>query len=102
MRTITETYNEIIYRQELLGVMNAEAIVNMSRKRLCQKASRETREVWEEVCSVVRMSDPALYPHLVRPCVATGVCREHRGCGFTRSGLFTKLREEYKRNFIDI
>lgn len=86
---------------DLMGLLNAEAIINMSHKRLCSKASKETREVWEEVCNQIRLCDPDLYPHLVRPCVAMGVCRE-KCCGFIRSQLFTKLREEYKRNFIDI
>lgn len=83
----------------LLGIMNAEAIMNMSEKRLCTKASAETRMIWELVLQEVAKVDPALPLFCVKPCVAHGVCREPKPCGFINSDLYRKLRDVYKSNF---
>lgn len=84
---------------DLMCLINAEAIINMSRKRLCTKASKETREIWQKVCELIEECDPDLYPHLVKPCVATGVCREHKPCGYIKTESFSREREEYKSLF---
>lgn len=84
---------------DLMCLINAEAIINMSRKRLCTKASKETREIWQKVCELIEECDPDLYPHLVKPCVATGVCRECKSCGYIKTMAFSREREEYKSLF---
>lgn len=84
---------------DIMCLINAEAIINMSRKRLCAKASKETREIWQKVCELIEECDPDLYPHLVKPCVATGVCREHKSCGYIKTMAFSREREEYKSLF---
>lgn len=84
---------------DLMCLINAEAIINMSRKRLCTKASKETREIWQKVCELIEECDPNLYPHLVKPCVATGVCREHKSCGYIKTMAFSREREYYKSLF---
>lgn len=84
---------------DLMCLINAEAIINMSRKRLCAKASKETREIWQKVCELIEECDPDLYPHLVKPCVATGVCREHKPCGYIKTMAFPCEREYYKSLF---
>ena len=84
----------------LMGDMNAEAIINMSRKRLCAKASKETREIWEQVIAEVAKVDPDLALFCVKPCVFSGgICREHKGCGYNKTGLFNKALTEYKKLF---
>lgn len=83
----------------LLGIMNAEAIMNMSAKRLCHCASAETREIWELVLYEVLKCDPDLIKFCVKPCVAHGVCRETKSCGFVKSDLYRELRDVYKLNF---
>ena len=84
---------------DLMCLINAEAIINMSRKRLCAKASKETHEIWQKVCELIEECDPDLYPHLVKPCVATGVCRERKSCGYIKTMAFSREREEYKSLF---
>ena len=84
---------------DLMCLINAEALINMSRKRLCAKASKEMREIWQKVCELIEECDPDLYPHLVKPCVATGVCREHKSCGYIKTMAFSREREEYKSLF---
>lgn len=85
---------------DLAFIINAEAIMNMSHKRLCAKASPETREVWQEVVSKIREIDPDLYMHLVPQCVYRGgICPEPKGCGYNKTGLFNKALTEYKKLF---
>lgn len=80
-------------------LISAEGLMNMASKRLCIGAvSKETREVMEDICAKVKNVDPDLYPYLVKPCIATGICRE-KCCGFINSDLFKKLRIEYKKLF---
>lgn len=80
-------------------LVSAEGLMTMASKRLCVgSVSKETREVMEGICEEVKEVDPALYPYLVKPCIATGVCRE-KCCGFIRSEMFRKLRTEYKKLF---
>lgn len=84
----------------LMADINAEEIINTSAKRLCAKASPETREIWEQVLHEVAKVDPALVLFCVKPCVAHGVCKELNPCGFMKSDLYRKLRDVYKSNFI--
>lgn len=84
---------------DLMCLINAEALINMSRKRLCTKASKETREIWQKVIELIEECDPDLYPHLVKPCVATGACRECKSCGYIKTMAFSREREEYKSLF---
>lgn len=86
---------------DLAFIINAEAITNMSHKRLCAKASPETREVWQEVVSKIREIHPDLYMHLVPQCVYRGgICPEPKGCGYNKTELFNKQLIEYKKLFV--
>ena len=86
---------------DLACIINAEAIINMSRKRLCAKASKETREIWENVIALIEEVDPDLAKHCVKPCVAScGLCREPKGCGFNKTEMCGKLIEGYKKLFV--
>lgn len=84
---------------DLACVINAEAIINMSRKRLCVKASAETREIWETVIDKVSECDPYLAKHCVKPCVHCGFCREAKPCGYMKTRIYEKQREEYLKLF---
>lgn len=84
---------------DLACVINAEAIINMSRKRLCAKASAETREIWGKVVEEVRKCDPDLANHCVKPCVYCGFCRESKPCGFMKTDAYEKQREDYLKLF---
>lgn len=86
---------------DLAFICNAEAIMNMSHKRLCAKASSETREVWQEVVSKIREIDPDLAKHCVPQCMYRGgICPEPKGCGYNKTELFNKQLTEYKKLFV--
>lgn len=84
----------------LTGIMNAEAIINMSHKRFCAKASKETREVWREVVHELAKVDPDLAEHCVPQCVHRGdICPEPKGCGYNRSEIGIMEMTKYKNLF---
>lgn len=85
--------------QSMALLLNAEEIINISRKRLCAKASAETREIWGEVIEKVSECDSDLAKHCVKPCVHCGFCREAKPCGFTNTDAYEKEREDYLKLF---
>lgn len=85
----------------LAGLFNAEAIINMSHKRLCNKASKETRDIWIKVLAKLVEVDPDLYLFCQRPCVACGLCREPKPCGYMKTENYKKERENYLKLFED-
>ncbi len=84
---------------DLACIINAEAIINMSKKRLCAKASAETRDIWGKVIDEVMKYDPDLAKHCVKPCVHCGFCREAKPCGFMRTDAYKRHREDYLKLF---
>lgn len=80
-------------------LISAEGLMTMAEKRLCIGAvSKETRETVEAIREAVKEADSDLYPHMVRPCVACGICRE-KCCGFINTEQYRKERENYKSLF---
>lgn len=74
---------------------NAQALINISRKRLCNCASKETREAWQQVKDSIRKIDPIMADKMVRNCVYRGFCPELQCCGFSKTKQFQKELEEY-------
>lgn len=63
--------------------VNAQHLVDISRKRLCGQASPETREVWGEIRQALQVIDPDLAKYMVPNCIYRGgYCPEPRPCGF--------------------
>lgn len=75
---------------------NAQALISMSRKRLCSKADAETRKVWTEVVSAIELVDPVLAECLVPECVYRGFCPEKDGCKFIDSSVGSVAMERYR------
>ena len=62
--------------------LNAEALLNLANKRLCMKASPETREVVQRMCALAEKVVPELHGLLVPMCeYHGGVCYEIDSCG---------------------
>lgn len=77
-------------------LLNAEEIVNISRVRLCAKASVETRSVWRALINALRECDPDLFSFCVPACIHQGFCRERSSCGYYKH---EQAREDYLKNF---
>ena len=76
---------------------NAQALINISRKRLCSCASPETRAAWQQVKDAVAETEPELARCMVRECVYRGFCPEMFSCGYAETEAFRKELEEYRR-----
>ena len=78
---------------------NAQAFINISRKRLCKGcASRETREAWELVIEFLKHIDPILAEKCVPECVYRGFCPEKdRCCGYVNTEEYKKRLKEYRK-----
>jgi hypothetical protein len=80
--------------------LNAQALINMSRVRLCRKASPETRQIMEDIRAAIHEVDVDLYQYMVPNCVyRNGICPELKPCGLKKAileaydyypGLFSK------------
>ena len=69
---------------------NAQALVNMARKRLCRKASKETIEIMQLIVESIDKVDCALAERLVPECEYRRGCREIRSCGLYESKYVKK------------
>jgi thymidylate synthase ThyX len=74
-------------------ILNAQALMNLARRRLCKKASLETQEAMKGIKKAVAIIDPVLARHLVPMCVYRGdVCHEFKSCGYRPH--YTERNEE--------
>lgn len=76
---------------------NAQAMINISRKRLCSCASKETREAWGQVIEKLKEVDPVLAEVCVPECIYRGFCPEtDRCCGYCFTPLYRSRLESYR------
>jgi hypothetical protein len=61
--------------------VNAEALLTLANKRLCMKASPETREVVQRMCNLAEKVMPELKGLLVPMCEYNHACYEINPCG---------------------
>ena len=77
---------------------NAQAFINISRKRLCSCASPETRYAWKIVIDALREVDPILAEKCVPECVYRGFCSEtDRCCGYVNTLKYQEDLKEYRK-----
>lgn len=74
---------------------NAQALINISRKRLCACASTETREAWKSLKDHIEEIEPELASCMVKECVYRGFCPEINGCGYTNTKNYKEERAKY-------
>lgn len=103
-RVILEEYN-VSSRNELPQgatndmdmTANAQALINISRKRLCSCASKETREAWKQVKEEVRKVDPVMADKMVPECIYRGFCPEFMSsCGYVNTEKFKQELKKYR------
>ncbi len=75
---------------------NAQAMINISRKRLCANAAVETRKAWLLVLDNLYKLEPELYSCCVPDCVYRGVCYEMKSCGFSGINSFQEALKLYR------
>lgn len=75
---------------------DAQALINISRKRLCTQASPDTRKAWIEVKTEVEKVDPVLASVMVKECIYRGFCPELNPCGYSETEAYKKELENYR------
>ena len=66
---------------------NAQALINVSRFRLCRCASKETREHMEDLKRTINEVSPEMSFVMVPNCIYRGGCPEFEACGFYQAFL---------------
>ncbi len=75
---------------------NAQAIISISRKRLCNQASLETREAWQAVLDRLKEPEPELYQAAVPECIYRGFCPELHSCGYHETRAYQERLRLYR------
>ncbi len=75
---------------------NAQAIISISRKRLCRQASPETQAAWRAFLDALASREPELASVCVPECVYRGFCPELNGCGYCRTDDFRAAVARYR------
>ncbi len=78
---------------------NAQALINISRKRLCGKASEKTRQAWVEVKDEIKKIDPILASCMVCECVYRGFCPERYSCGYADTPEYAEKLKDYRSGY---
>jgi hypothetical protein len=76
-------------------IANAQAIINISRKRLCKQSSIETRTAWIEFLKCLYDDLKEIKEVSVPECIYRGFCPEITCCGYCESNEYKELRESY-------
>lgn len=72
---------------------NLQAIINISKKRLCMCAEKTTREAWIMLLKEIKKIMPEVFWACVPECVYRGGCPEFTGCG-----MYDILYKDVKTN----
>lgn len=80
---------------------NAQALINISRKRLCMQAAPETRRAWMEVKSEIAKCDPVLASCMVPECIYRGFCPEMKSCGYVNTPDYIEALDAYRKGYLN-
>lgn len=95
-------------RNDMDVAANAQALINISRKRLCNCASKETRDAWKKLKDAVYKIDDIMAEKMVPECIYRGFCPEFRStCKYCYTDdYWEKLAEyrntNYNETFVDL
>lgn len=82
---------------------NAQALINISRKRLCNCASKETREAWQQVKDAIKEVDPILADKMVPECLYRGFCPEFMSsCGYSKTNKYQEDLLKYRNTNYEV
>ena len=76
--------------------VNIQAMINISRKRLCKNASIETQEAWKAILETLKEKEPEIVSVCVPDCVYRGQCYEFRCCGYDKTSDYKERIESYR------
>jgi hypothetical protein len=78
--------------------VNADAMINISRKRLCVGAGYQVIDAWSRIIFTLRDIEPVLYSVLVPECVYRGRCYEFlKPCGYSKTNEYQEELNKYRK-----
>jgi hypothetical protein len=83
------------------GEANAQAVINISRKRLCMLASSDTRKAWLKFLDKLRPYEPELVSVSVPDCIYRGYCYEYVSCGYSKTQKYHIELQRYRSGIND-
>ena len=78
------------------AMLNIQAVINISKKRLCRNASAETSKAWEMFLEELSRLEPEITDVCVPECVYRGKCFDFYSCGFDKTKDFIMERSSYE------
>lgn len=75
---------------------NAQAIISISRKRMCNMAMPDTRLAWAFFLKELAKREPELYKTCVPDCIYRGHCYEYKSCGYHKTEAFQSYLKQYR------
>ena len=75
--------------------INAQALIDISRVRLCSQADSTTQDLWYLILQVIQEHEPELVAACVRKCVQCGFCPEMKTCGYAGTSMYRTDRLAY-------
>jgi hypothetical protein len=76
--------------------INGQAMINISRKRLCNQASKETKQLWNMIIECIKEDMPELYSVCVPECIYRGFCPEMHSCNYNNGAEFESAIKKYR------
>lgn len=80
-------------------VINAQALINISRVRLCNKAEATTRSVWSSIVQEIAKIEPVIAAACVPNCCYRGICPEPHSCDYDKSDVYKTRHLKYLKYF---
>lgn len=77
---------------------NPQAIIDISRRRLCSCSHINTIKVWKAIRSLMSDLNPPLAAAMVKDCVYRGHCYEHKTCGYHYTTSFDLELAQYRES----
>lgn len=88
------------YPTNLRGFANLQALINISRKRLCKQASTETTYAWKILLIELKEVFPEVFSEVfdncVPECIYRGFCPEMNCCGYINTDDYLYALEHYR------
>lgn len=79
-------------------MLDAQEIIAISRVRLCTRAEKTTRSIWNKVVAKLATIEPILAGACVPNCIYRGICPEFNSCKFHTTVDYSVLYNQYMNN----
>jgi hypothetical protein len=80
--------------------LNAQAFINVSKKRLCGQAHEKAQKLWNQVINELKKIDEPLFNNCVPECIYSGFCRETIPCNNGQGRCNTPLYKQWRKDYI--